>query len=269
MLILPQPMTGGRGGPTLMQAIQHAGLTANLQCALDAGDAASYSGGGKWLDTSGNGYDFNRGDGATAGTFPLFNGNYGSRTSFWSFNDLQYFTYDTTNEAWMENYHKNNAALTALFGVRIAAGNSGLFGDEALQPTNVGLGLYVDLSRNIEVNVGNGGAGALLVDSDNSLVAQGDHILGLSLNEAAGAGGSFFFLDGEYAPSGGSPTFDGTYTSPSAAGATFTFQIAAMGNAQVTAERNSRMYFAAFWSSALTINNIVTLTKLLGPRLVL
>ena len=59
-----QHMAGSKPTLARMPAItmlRRLGLTNGLKLCLDAGDANSYTSGEPWLDTSGNGYDFNRG----------------------------------------------------------------------------------------------------------------------------------------------------------------------------------------------------------------
>jgi hypothetical protein len=102
---------------TLFQVIHGLGLNANLKLCLDAGDRGSVASGSqtKWLDVSGNGYDFNRGTTTSSeSSDPTFNGTVGAQSSseFYSFDGGDFFTYDTTLETWMQNIHKNNAATT-------------------------------------------------------------------------------------------------------------------------------------------------------------
>ena len=91
----------GRAGGTpitLQQAITNASLTTNLNLCLDAGDIVSYPGTGtKWLDTSGNGYDFLLGSDGTTNA-PKFVGLPGEINSYWQTSAAQYFTYDSVNE---------------------------------------------------------------------------------------------------------------------------------------------------------------------------
>lgn len=109
---------GSGGNQTLYQIISGLGLTTNLKLCLDAGDAASYDPAvqtAKWLDTSGNGYDFYRGD-STGGDAaePTFSGSAGGLSSneYWSFDGGDWFSYDTTAETWMNNLHKDGAIST-------------------------------------------------------------------------------------------------------------------------------------------------------------
>lgn len=103
------------GNQTLYQIIDGLGLTTNLKVCLDAGDSASYDSSvqtNKWLDTSGGGYDFFRGTSSSGDVAePTFNGSTAGLSSaeYWSFDGGDRFTYDTTNETWMQNLHKDGA----------------------------------------------------------------------------------------------------------------------------------------------------------------
>lgn len=103
---------------SLYDAINSSGLTSNLKLCLDAGDSASYDPAvqtAKWLDTSGNGFDFFRGStNVTDAGDPTFNGSAGglSSSEFWSTDGGDYFTYDAANETWMNNMHKTGALWT-------------------------------------------------------------------------------------------------------------------------------------------------------------
>ncbi|MES0134523.1 hypothetical protein NKJ88_06105 [Mesorhizobium sp. M0016] len=96
--------------------LDHLGLSTNLRLCLDAGDAVSLPAAStKWVDLSGNGYDFFRG--ATIGaetSDPTINGTPGGLSSaeYLSFDGGDYLKYDTTNETWMENCHKAGAKFT-------------------------------------------------------------------------------------------------------------------------------------------------------------
>lgn len=92
--------------------IDQLGLQSGLKLCLDAGDALSYTSGQSWLDRSGGGYDFFLG--ATSGSEasdPTFNGVAGAASSaeYFSFDGGDFFTYDTSNETWMEELHKDSA----------------------------------------------------------------------------------------------------------------------------------------------------------------
>lgn len=271
---------GGSGafGPTLLQAIQAAGLTSNLVLCLDAGDGASYLSGTKWLDVSGNGYDFNFGDGSTSTTYPAFTGSVGSRSAYWLFDGGDYFTYDSPNETWMQNLHKNNASFSFISGYFLpqAGGDFALFGTlgtGALGPDygNIGIvfgpdarGIASDVT---EIAVGKGTGSSAGGANAAYPTTNAWYIDGVSLNEATGAGGGFLYRNGGYLQVGGADTWDATYSSPSASNATNTAQIGSAGGGTNPAHSGCRLSFLAAWSTALTKGNFDTLHASLRGRL--
>lgn len=106
-------------------AVQLCGMTANLKLCLDAGDDASLPAAAtKWLDTSGNGYDFFLGTTAGAdATDPAINGTAGARTSseYLSSDGGDYLSYDTTIETWMQAAGKASNVVTCVSMARVAS----------------------------------------------------------------------------------------------------------------------------------------------------
>lgn len=238
-----------------LYVLRRLGLATNLRLCLDAGDAASYTSGQKWLDTSGNGYDFFLGlDGSATATDPTFNGTAGGLSSaeYFSFDGADYFTYDTTNETWMENLHKDNAIFTFMAWVYIGAQGSsqGLFGNNAATNTNIGIVWQVASSNVQALTVTNGTAASMLQTSSTTVPAGSWLCLGASLNEATGAGGIIWFQNGV------TNTDTSTYTSPSASGATFTSAIGSRGNANGILTNNSRMAMFMAWEAALSLSQM-------------
>jgi hypothetical protein len=73
------------------------------------------------------------------------------------------------------------------------------------------------------------------------------HFVAVSLDEAVGADGAITYIDGT------AGTTSSTYTSPSAAGAQYTFEIGASGNAASPLLNTTRLgMFAAWEGVALT-----------------
>lgn len=109
---------------SLRGAIASLGLTSNLKLSFDVGDVTSYPGTGQvWLDLSGNGYDFNLGNtSAPSATDPTYNGTPGQRNStvYWSFDGGMWFSYDSTNESWMDNLQHVNTRWSACCWVRLS-----------------------------------------------------------------------------------------------------------------------------------------------------
>lgn len=256
------PTIGGSSNLSLYEAIIAAGLTSNCKLVLDAGDASSYSAGQSWLDRSGNGYDFFRG--ATSGSNtddPTFTGSAGDLTSstYWSFDGGDFFTYDTTNEAWMEALHKDNALFSLIASVYIPdAAVHGVFGTMGTATTNIGVRLQFTTVEKLQFIVA-GGASALNKTTDNAVSAGAWHIIGLSIDEAGGSV-SFFYTDGGYSQVSASNTFDAAYLSPSSSSATYTMQIGAAGNNGFPLANTTRLGFLGIWQgTALSKANFDTL----------
>lgn len=246
-------------GGSFLNIAHRCGLMSNLQLCLDAGEKASYSGSGQsFLDIAGGGYDFFRGADGTATTDdPTFNGTAGGLSSgeYWSFDGGDYFRYDTSNETWMANYHKDNATLSIACWVYHSSDGAvrhvPLFSTFNGVNTGVGLDLYTITTQKLQLLVGNGsGTGyALSKVSDAVLSNSAWHFLGLSLDEA---GNGFFYADGGYLQVGAADTWTAAYTSPSAAGATNTLEIGALAPASVFAANGDRFAGGLYWSTALT-----------------
>lgn len=236
-----------RGVPMIVAA-RRLGLASNLRLCLDAGDDASYSSGQSWLDTSGNGYDFFRGaDGSATATDPTFNGTAGRRSSgeFWSFDGGDYFTYDTTNETWMQNLHKNNAIFTAVAWFYCAAVNGSIFGNDQSLETNIGTDFIIGAGATslvLGVRKGSTGNALAVLSTDlglGTLTTSVWSMCSISVDEGAATG--LMGINGSFA------SFTSTYTSPSASNATNTMQIGANGNGQRILPNNSRLASLMMW----------------------
>lgn len=252
---------------TLLEAIKNLGLTANLQLCLDSGDAASYDPAvqtAKWLDTSGNGYDFFRGTSGSGDTAePTFNGQAGilSIAEYWSFDGGDYFLYDTTNETWMQNLHKNNALFT-IFGI---AYSPNLTSSQYMFATrgSTGVGMTANFVRGSTgkplLFVANAAGTALLVDSTLSPKNTAWNSVGISVNEATSSG--IFTVNNS------SQTFTSTYTSPSTANAAATGTIGATGGGATPNPNNARLACLAIWEGiALTSTDLLNLHNAMAGR---
>jgi hypothetical protein len=235
-------------GADMFYVAKKLGLSANLRLCMDAGDAASLpAASNKWLDLSGNGYDFFRGttNGADA-TDPTINGTAGQRSSgeYLSFDGGDLLTYDAVNETWVQNLHKDSALFTLatwLYPGSIGT-NMGLFGTSGNNANNVGIDFNLTSTGTINMVVRNGsgvnslalpgaGAGLLNVTAWN--------FCAISINEAAGT--SVCFVNG------GASAPNSTYTSPSASNASFTAQIGTRGNNALPVVNGSRLAAFVAW----------------------
>jgi hypothetical protein len=260
-LILPRNCW--RGANALYVA-RKLGLTDNLQLALDAGDTGSYSGSGQsWLDLSGNGYDFFRGaTSSSEASDPTFNGTAGNLSSseFWSFDGGDEFTYDSANETWMQNLHKAGAKYAVLTWVFVPASvgaTQGVFGTNRGAQT-VGTGVHLAMgsggpgSRQYFIRSINAGRPALDFNSGSNIYSLSAwQLVGVSLDEAAGVGGSYLVNNATFT------SFTGTYGSPSSGNASQTMQIGARGNASAPFASGMEMAMFCMWSTNLTQSQVV------------
>ena len=262
MSSIQQMMIGSSGGgTTLMSALTTAALTTNLKLCLDAGDSASYDPGvqtDKWLDRSGGGYDFYRGSGTGSDAAdPTFNGSGGVVNSYWSFDGGDYFTYDTTNETWMQTLHKNGAVFSAVwFYYKGATNNATIIG------TNNTLNTGIELSTGgsiVQMVVLNAGALGVLVQSDAAITTNGWHMVGVSVTENGGASGAFFYVDGGYAQVSGVDTWNPNYTSPSAGNAGNTMTLCSLPATNFYPSANKLSCLAVWQGTALTKANMDTI----------
>lgn len=261
-----QPL-GGRPynrwrGKDFKEVVDGLGLSSGLKLCLDAGDSASYTSGQSWLDLSGNGYDFFRGAGSgTAADDPTFNGSAGGMTSaeYFSFDGGDYFTYDSANEPWMENLHKDSAVFTiaAWSYIPTAAANRPIFGNNAANAVLAnGVCLFVGTADTLNFLCDK--SGAICLNVTGSVVNEGAwNFLAVTLDEAAGTGG--FLVNNTWT------AFTSTYSSPTASAAAYTTQIGAFGNNGAPLASGARVAELAAWEGvALTqagLKSVFTATR--------
>lgn len=214
----------GANSTRAFDVVRHLGLTTNLKLCLDSGDSASYTSGQSWLDLSGNGYDFFRGANNTATTDdPTFNGSAGAlgaqTGAYWSFDGGDFFTYDTTNETWMNNIHKDNAKFTLLAWFYNGAGStSSTVIGTSNGSNNVGFRFGVTSADNLLMAAYAGGGGTALSIALAGVSAGAWNFLAASINETAGT--SVLQINGTQDTSN-----SGTYSSPSASNTSQPFTI--------------------------------------------
>lgn len=239
---------GGVQKRTMYQHIRRLGLLNGLKLCLDAGDADSYNSAvqtTKWLDTSGNGYDFYRGT-STGGDAaePTFNGTAGklSSSEYWSFDGGDYFLYDASNETWMNNIHKDNAKFTFAFWYYPAGSTiSRIFGTGATT-ANVGFFVFVRTDTGgLGIQIKNGsGSNAMAAEAAVGAVDGAWQFFAVSVDEAANT--AILMRNGL------ATTVSGAYTSPSAASATYAMHIGSGGNgATVPIANGGRLSGAPVW----------------------
>jgi len=197
------------------------GLSSGLKLALDAGAASSYASGQSWLDLTANGYDFFRGStGSTESTDPTFNGSSGglSLSEYWSSDGGDYFTYDSSNETWMNKLHKNNAKYSILVG--LYHGDTlgipyALFVTQNAGGNSVGISVWIQ-NYGLIWRWGNGTSGGS--KGHNTISNDRYTIAGVSVDESSATGG-WAMANGDFT------NFNPTYTSPSTASSAATLSI--------------------------------------------
>lgn len=222
------PRTLERGGlvdmnRTFLQVIADLGLSTGLRLCLDAGDSNSIASGAgtKWLDVSGGGYDFFRGttSGADA-TDPTFVGTPGKRSAkeFWAFDGGDWFTYDSANEAWMNNLHKAGAIFSVAGWVYITAlgGTHVIYGTNAFSTSFIGSGINVRSTNALRYSVTNG-IGSLPTLLSTAIVQLGWNFVACAVDDVAGTGVTQV--------NGTQESFAFNLVTPSAAAATYTMEI--------------------------------------------
>lgn len=231
----------------LYQAIRRLGFAGNLQVCLDAGDVVSYDGTSQtWTDLTANGFSFFRGaTGVDTTPDPTFNGTAGNRSSseYFSLDAGDYFTYDTTNEAWMQRLHQDSAIFAMAWWMQKGAAGviQGLFGTMGAT-SNTGIRLTITAAERVQVQVRNAGNIVLSVQGSASLLVPLNtwSMIGFSMNEAED--GAELFINGVAEEVSGA-----TYTLPAAGNASFAMQIGATGNAVSPLTNTSRIAAFAAW----------------------
>lgn len=250
-------VAGGSNALKAITAVTLAGLTSNLVLCLDAGDANSYTSGSKWLDVSGNGYDFD-----FTGT-PTFTGSVGSLAAYWDLDGVgDLFTYDAANETWMNSIHKDSAVYTLIAFALSTAASRSLAGTSADDDMSIGFALreVTNTTPRLRILDSSGTAAFERTAASPAVGTSGAwNMWAVSVNEAGGAV-SFFNANGS-----SDAAFDAAYTTPSASDATYTMQIGAAGNSIQPLEGRIAIFMA--WSgTALTSANMATLFGLLRGR---
>lgn len=261
--ISPPPLV-----PTLRDAIVAAGLTTNNKLCLDFGDPQSWPGTGqKWLDRAGGGYDFFFGvDGSSSTDDPTPVGGVGNlEEAAAEFDGGDFFAYDATNEAWMDNIHQDVAQFTILALVDFGAARNFLLANSAGPPV-VGFDFRHEASGTLGFQVVNSVDGTSW--SSDAGITAGINMVAVSIDEPAGAGGGFFWANGAYMQVSAADTFNAAYASPSADPATYPVRIGATRSGSwVPTSAGERIIGLAAWEGqALTKAELDRLFAILRGR---
>jgi hypothetical protein len=239
------------GTPPLLTRLNELVLTNSLQAAFDAADGRSYTTGTKWLDLAGSGYDFD----VTGATF-TGTANEWSGSEYFAFDGGDYLTYDTTNEAWMETLHKNNAVWTFAAWFYLPAAltvTNRLMGTGGNNTANVGVEAGLTSAGNPNLTVRNAASNALSAGITSTLTNSAWNFVAWAIDESVGAAGLTVQQNGEFS------TANSTFTTPSASSATYTMQLGAGGNNALPLEAGFRMAQAAFWTRRLSQTELTRL----------
>lgn len=240
---------------SFLETIQELGLDTSLQAVFDAGDSNSYASGQTWSDANGSddlwfGEDVN-----AAADDPTFNGVAGGLSSaeYMGFDGGDHF-YFKAQPAWMPAFHKDNATFTiAGVGLFKTSGSQIIVGDANLT-TEVGFDLRLDESDKLVPSTYNGVALAMRYTPTDVMTLDAPAFFGVSVDEASGGTASILDSDGTQ------ETFDGTYSSPSAAAASYTTRISRRSsNSSLQLVNGSKLFCIAFWSRALTAAELTAL----------
>ncbi|MFA5897924.1 MAG: LamG-like jellyroll fold domain-containing protein [Hyphomicrobium sp.] len=245
---------------TFRDVLDDLSLTGSLKLCLDATDIESYEGQGQvWRDRSGNGYDFNRGvDSAATAADPTFNGIAGrrSRNEYFSFDGGDLFTYDSANEAWMNNIHKDNAKFTIAGWVQFpsVATYQTVCATEGFV-ADIGFILCMTNSAKLQFNARYGASlNTLGLTSVASISAATWTFVAVTVDDAIGVNGAALVINGT------SQLFTSTYATPSASAAVDTFRIGARGTSGIPLLNGARMGGLVAWEGvALTTTQLASI----------
>jgi len=256
---------------SLIGIITDLGLTTNLKLCLDAGDANSYDPGvqtAKWLDTSGNGYDFYRGTSTGGdGAEPTFNGSAGglSSSEYWSFDGGDYFTYDTTNEAWMQTLHKDGAIVSCFAVVDPSAVNTQANRIFSTRGTLNGTGFIFSIrvpDGAVQINAFDGTTAQMTMGSTDLLSVGAWNAVSVSFDEAAATNNCLAKVN-----NGSVDSLSRTYVAPTASDTAGGAGIGSNGNGSLPILSGSRIACLAIWEgTALTSTNLTDLYDAIKGR---
>lgn len=236
----------------------------DLVLCLDAGDSDSYGGSGQtWADLSGQGNDYQLGAGSGSGSDdPTFNGSAGGLS------DAEYFSFDggdffspVSATSWADAWPNDNATLTIAFiHYKVASGWYVLTRSSDAN-ADVGVALLISPADKLVYEVDDGAVDVLFQVSTSTIGDDAWHFLLVSLDEAAGSGGSFLQHDATV------ETFDGTYSSPSTNPASHDLQIGRQGDQTGGDPPNgSRLAGVMMWDRALTQGQATQLYNTIKSR---
>ena len=227
----------------MLTVLRKLGLTTNLKLCLDAGHETSLPAAStKWIDLSGNSpNNFALGDSTGAeGKDPTINGTAGRRSSseYLSFDGGDNLEYEGTNPTWMENVHKNNAKFSIMAWVYLTSIDTTqcIIANNGIGSNVVGFTFHVSTASVMRMYVSKEAApNVLAVLATANPVINAWNFLSVSVDEAAGSNGSFFFTNGTV------DLFDATYASPTTGSGGLQLDIGSSGNSTFYLASGSRL----------------------------
>lgn len=235
-------------------------LQNNLKVCLDAGDVNSYDGTSQtFYDRSSADTDFYRGATSSAeADDPTFNGTAGNLSSseYFTFNDAdtELFTLvDASNPTWLENFHKDSAAFTIGTWIYVPSTlntYSGIFGNAGrLGADGIVFMVYSTIDE-LRIYVRGNTSSVLVKGTDSAVTTDAWTFLAVSIDEATGTDGGFFYEKGSFLQVDSSNYFDATYTSPSTNSAEYKASVA--GPSVHNIQTGFRLGGVLVWDSVLT-----------------
>jgi len=258
---------GAQSNRTFQQIIEDLSLDTNLVLGYDAGDINSYdpdSDAQRWLDTTSVQQNMFLGVDVSADTTdPTFNGVAGRLTKdeYFELDGTDYFNFDTTpGPGFVSDFHQNNADFTLAIWARFEAPGASfddtIFGScEEPDASARGVVWQIDQSTGF-ISLIVCPLGVLSVTTDDAADFGVDGFYAVSIDEAAGSGGGFFYRNGSYDQVSSLDTFDATYTSPSIFSATQGYNVGSLGNGNRRLAADTRIYGFHAWSEALSKANL-------------
>jgi hypothetical protein len=221
---------GGGGGvaapKSMFTVLSDAGFESNILVCLDIADSSCYSGSGQnILDLHTSNMDFTRGGTDTATTDdPTFVGTAGDllEGTYFRFDGGDLIDINVTVSSGLNSLHKDSADFTSIQIWQIPSTTDyTLFSmPDGNDDADIGTQHSLSGAAKPRITVRNGSSGySFLATTDDAVSTGAVHFLGVSIDEATGSGGSFFYKDGAYDQVSSANTFDATYTSPSSSAA--------------------------------------------------
>lgn len=264
MSLILNPYRFAASEANFYQDIVDAGLSTDLRLVFDIGSSSQDHSSQTLTNLVSGGVDTWRGgDSGSSTDDPTFNGASGglSSSDYLSF-DGGDFCKMKSQPSYIDDMHQDNAIYSLLIWLYLIAGatNQVLFETTTNLEVGTGITLFIQTAEHVQFGVANASTAVLTVEADENAISENAwHLIGMSLNEATGSGGGFFYLDGAFHQVSSADTFTSTYSSPSTGVATQPMLFG--GNVNKFLNNNSRIAGVMLWSggTAMTKANFDTI----------